>query len=168
VHFGAYFILSACVLLKTYRTVQEPELRQRMKWVTRGTAIAILPYFLLQTIPRIAGIAPKSWADASIFPLALLPTSFGYAIQRYRLMDVDILFKRGITYTLATASVIGLYATLVVLVGEILGAGIEGAGTAIRVLATIVAALLFAPIKDQIQVLLDKFFYRDRYGIRQT
>jgi PAS domain S-box-containing protein len=168
VHFGAYFVLSAVALLRTYRTVQEPELRQQMKWVTRGTAMAILPYFLLQTIPRIVGIVPDAWVDASIFPLIFIPTSFGYAIQRYRLMDVDIIFKRGVTYTLATASVIGMYATLVVLVGELLGSGIEPAGTVVRVVATVLAALLFAPIKDQIQIWLDKFFYRDRYGIRQT
>lgn len=168
VHFGAYFVLSVLVLLRTYRTVEEPELRQQMKWVTRGTAMAVLPYFLLQTIPRIMGVAPDMWVDAAIFPLVFIPLSFGYAIQRYRLMDVDIIFKRGVTYTLATASVIGLYATLVVLVGELLGSGFEPAGTVVRVVATIMAALLFAPIKDQFQVWLDKFFYRDRYGVRHT
>jgi PAS domain S-box-containing protein len=168
VHFGAYFVLSAGVLLRTYRKVREPEVRQQMKWVTRGTAIAVLPYFLLQTIPRIVGIDPDLWADASILPLIFIPTAFGYAIQSYRLMDVDIFFKRGVTYTLATASVIGLYATLVVIVGELLGSGIEPAGTVVRVAATIMAALLFAPIKDQFQIWLDKVFYRDRYGIRHT
>jgi len=168
VHFGAYFVLSAGVLLRTYRKVREPELRQQMKWVTRGTAIAVLPYFLLQTIPRIVGIVPELWIDASIFPLIFIPTTFGYAIQSYRLMDVDIFFKRGVTYTLATVSVSGLYATLVVIVGELLGSGIEPAGTVVRVAATIMAALLFAPIKDQFQIWLDKFFYRDRYGLRHT
>lgn len=168
VHFGAYFVVSAFVLLRTYLTVREPELRQQMKWVTRGTAMAVLPYFLLQTIPRIAGFTPDLWVDAAIFPLVFIPLSFGYAIQRYRLMDVDIIFKRGVTYTLATASVIGLYATVVVLVGELLGSGFEPAGTVVRVVATITAALLFAPIKDQFQIWLDKFFYRDRYGIRHT
>jgi signal transduction histidine kinase len=168
VHFGAYFALSAVVLFRTYRKAREPELRQQMKWATRGTAMAVLPYFLIQTIPRIVGIVPELWIDASIFPLILIPTSFGYAIQSHRLMDVDIFFKRGVTYTLATASVIGLYATLVVIVGELLGSGIEPAGTVVRVAATIMAALLFAPIKDQFQVWLDKFFYRDRYGLRHT
>ena len=168
VHFGAYFVLSAGVLFRTYRRVRQPELRQQMKWVTRGTAIAVLPYFLLQTIPRIVGIVPELWVDASIFPLIFIPTSFGYVIQTYRLVDVDVFFKRGVTYTLATASVIGLYATLVVIVGELLGSGIEPAGTVVRVAATIMAALLFAPIKDQFQIWLDKFFYRDRYGLRHT
>jgi signal transduction histidine kinase len=167
-HFASYFVLSAIILLQTYRTVRTPELRQQMKWVTRGTALAVLPYFLFQSAPRLFGLTPATYVDLSIFPLALIPISFGYAIHRYRLMDVDIIFKRGVTYTLATACVIGLYATVVVLVGELLGLGFEPLSTVARVAATIVAALLFAPIKDQFQVWVDRFFYRDRYDVRQT
>ena len=167
-HFALYFVLSAAVLLKTYRTVKTPELRQQMKWVTRGTALGFVPYFVLQSVPRLSGTIPQNYIDFSIFPLVLIPISFGYAIHRYRLMDVDIIFKRGVTYTLATACVIGLYATVIVVVGELLGAGFEPLSVVARVIATIVAALLFAPIKDQFQVWLDRFFYRDRYDLRQT
>ena len=167
-HFALYFVLSAAVLLKTYRTVKTPELRQQMKWVTRGTALGVVPYFVLQSVPRLSGTIAQNYIDFSIFPLVLIPISFGYAIHRYRLMDVDIIFKRGVTYTLATACVIGLYATVVVVVGELLGAGFEPLSVVARVIATIVAALLFAPIKDRFQVWLDKFFYRDRYDLRQT
>lgn len=167
-HFGLYFVLSAAVLLTTYRTVKTPELRQQMKWVTRGTALGVVPYFVLQSVPRLSGTVAQNYTDLSIFPLVLIPISFGYAIHRYRLMDVDIIFKRGVTYTLATACVIGLYATVIVVVGELLGAGFEPLSVVARVIATIVAALLFAPIKDQFQVWLDKFFYRDRYDLRQT
>src|SRR5207244_12266849 len=167
-HFGLYFVLSAIVLVQTYRTVRTPELRQQMKWVTRGTAVAVIPYFLLQSLPRLSGLVPEGYIDIAIFPLVLIPSSSGYAIHRYRLMDVDIIFKRGVTYTLATACVIGLYATVIVIVGDLLGAGLEPLSMVARVMATIVAALLFAPIKDQFQVWLDKFFYRDRYDLRQT
>jgi two-component system, NtrC family, sensor kinase len=167
-HFGLYFVLSAAVLVQTYRTVKTPEFRQQMKWVTRGTAIAVLPYFVLQSVPRLSGLVPEGYVDFAIFPLVLLPISFGYAIHRYRLMDVDIIFKRGVTYTLATACIIGLYATFAVLVGDLLGSGFETVSGVARVLGTIVAALLFAPIKDQFQVWLDKFFYRDRYNVRET
>jgi two-component system NtrC family sensor kinase len=167
-HFGLYFVLSAVVLFETYRTVKTPELRQQMKWVTRGTAVAVVPYFVLQSLPRLSGAVPETYIDLSILPLVLIPISFGYAIHRYRLMDVDIIFKRGVTYTLSTACVIGLYAIVVVAVGELLGAGIEPLSMVARLLATVIAALLFAPIKDQFQVWLDKFFYRERYDLRQT
>src|SRR5262249_9149072 len=58
--FGIYFVLSAIVLLQTYRTVRTPELRQQMKWVTRGTAIAVVPYFILQTLPRLSGAVSQT------------------------------------------------------------------------------------------------------------
>jgi PAS domain S-box-containing protein len=167
-HFGLYFVFSAFILLQTYRRVRTPELRQQMKWVTRGTALAVVPYFVLLSIPRLWGGISDTYVDLAIFPLVLMPISFGYAIHRYRLMDVDIIFKRGVTYTLATACVIGLYATVVVLVGDLLGAGFEPLSMVARVVATIVAALLFAPIKDQFQIWLDKFFYRESYDVRQT
>src|SRR5262249_50819873 len=167
-HFGLYFVLSAAVLFETYQTVKTPELRQQMKWVTRGTAIAVVPYFILQSLPRLSGAVPEAYIDLAIVPLVLIPVSFGYAIHRYRLMDVDIIFKRGVTYTLATACVIGLYAIVVVAVGELLGAGLESFSMVARLVATVIAALLFAPIKDQFQVWLDKFFYRERYDLRQT
>ena len=174
-HFGLYFLVSAGVLVQKYRRVDVPELRQQMKWVTRGTALAVIPYFLLQSLPRLLNATlpfsvdvPQGFAALAIFPLVLIPISFGYAIHRYRLMDVDIIFKWGVTYTLACAVIVVLYTTFVVSVGELLGSRVD-AGTAVaRLLATVIAALLFAPIKDQFQVWLDKFFYRDRYNVRQT
>jgi PAS domain S-box-containing protein len=163
-HFGAYFVVSAGVLFWTYRTVRTPALRQQMKWVTRGVAIGVLPFFLLQSLPRAAGFIPDMWGDVAIFPLMLIPTSFGYAIQRYRLMDVDVIFKRGVTYTLATASVV----TMIVLAGEVLGSGLEPVGALARVGVIIIGALLFSPIKDRFQVWLDKLFYGERYSVRHT
>ena len=166
-HFGLLFVLSAAILTHTYRTVQERELRQQLKWVTRGTAVAVIPYFLFQSLPRLFGAVPLEYADLAVLPFALIPISFGYAIHRYRLMDVDILFKRGMAYTLATATVVGLYITIVVLVGALFG-DLPQLGVVANIVATIVAALLLAPIKDHIQVWLDKFFYKDRYNLRLT
>lgn len=163
-HFGAYFVVSAGVLFWTYKTVRTPALRQQMKWITRGVAIGVLPYFLLQSLPRAAGFVPDMWVDFAIFPLMLIPTSFGYGIQRYRLMDVDVIFKRGVTYTLATASVV----TMIVLAGELLGSGLEPVGTLARMGVIILAALLFSPIKDRFEIWLDKLFYGERYSVRHT
>jgi two-component system NtrC family sensor kinase len=163
-HFGVYFAASVAVLLWTYKTVRTPDLRQQMKWVTRGVAVGALPYFLLQSLPRAAGFIPEMWVDVAIFPLMLIPTSFGYAINRYKLADVDVIFKRGVTYTLATASVV----TMIVLAGEIMGTGVQPAGPLARLGVTIIAALLFSPIKDQLQIWFDKIFYGERYSARRT
>ena len=119
----------------------------------------MLPYIL-----RLSGLVPEMWLAFAILPLTLIPTSFGYAINRYKLADVDVIFKRGVTYTLATASVV----TMIFLTGELLGSGLEPVGTVARVGVTIIAALLFSPIKDQFQIWLDKLFYGERYSARHT
>jgi len=49
----------------------------------------------------------------------LLPLTFGYAIFRYRLMDVDLIFKRGMAYTLAAAAIVGLYFAGVASIAEL-------------------------------------------------
>ena len=48
-----------------------------------------------------------------------LPLTFSYAIVRYRLMDVDLIFKRGVTYTLATGSLVAIYFGAVAFAGEV-------------------------------------------------
>jgi len=167
-HFGFYSAISVGVLAYTYRVADTIEIRQQLKWVTRGTAVAVLPYFLVQSVPRILGVVPGPQADLALFPLVLIPVSFAWAMYRYRLMDVDILFKRGVVYTLTGGLVVGLYVTLVIVVGELFGEGLPQLGSAGRVLATIVAALMFAPTKEYIQIWLDKFFYKERYDLRVT
>jgi two-component system NtrC family sensor kinase len=52
---------------------------------------------------------PALFWKVVLLSLVLLPLTFSWAIVRYRLMDVDLIFKRGVTYTLATASLAGVY-----------------------------------------------------------
>ncbi len=59
------------------------------------------------------GSLPGTGMKLSVLSLGLLPLTFGYAIFRYRLMDVDLIFKRGVVYTLAAAAVVGMYFALV-------------------------------------------------------
>ena len=75
-------------------------MRQQLKWVTRGTILAVVPYTLFYVTPYLLGALPGMGMKLSVLSLGLLPLTFGYAIFRYRLMDVDLIFKRGVVYTL--------------------------------------------------------------------
>ena len=75
-----------------------------MKWLTFGTLAGTLPFALLYVIPFVLDAVPPVWTKFSALSLVLIPLCFGYAIIRYRLMDVDIIFKRGLAYTAATAA----------------------------------------------------------------
>ena len=168
IHLAAYFVAAAAVLEHTYRHAHGIVLKQQLKWVTRGTLLGTLPFAVLYAVPFFLGLIPRPWMKLSALSLIFIPLTFGYAIVRYRLMDVDIIFKRGMAYTLATASIVALYFVVVAGLGEFFRTSIPSTGTIGWLLAIVITALLFQPIKDWIQYRLDRFFYRDRYDYRRT
>jgi two-component system NtrC family sensor kinase len=167
--YGSLFFLAAAVVLwYSYQRASTTILRQQLKWVTRGTVLAIVPYTLFYVIPYLMGSLPGAAMKVSALSLALLPLTFGYAIFRYRLMDVDLIFKRGVVYTLAAAIVLGLYFGLVTAVALLVHNWRPNSGPVGLILAVVVTALLFDPVRKWIQDRIDQFFYRARYDYRRT
>jgi PAS domain S-box-containing protein len=159
------FIASAAVLWSSYQHASTTILRQQLKWVTRGTILAVVPYTLFYVLPFLTGSPAMNW---SVLSLGLLPLTFGYAIFRYRLMDVDLIFKRGVVYTLAAAAVVGMYFALVAGVAELVHMQKPGTGPVGLILAVVVTALLFDPVRKWIQDRVDHLFYRTVYDYRRT
>jgi len=166
--YAFYFVLAAGVLIKNYGRAQDPLLRKQLKWVTVGTILAIAPFTLLNIIPFLLGQRNTLLMTIGTYALVFLPLTFAYAIVRYRLMDVDLIFKRGVTYTLATAAIVGLYFGAVALSAEVVHTRLPSFGSW-GLLATIMAtALLFEPLKKLIQERVDGLFFRKRYDYRST
>ena len=163
-----FFLAAAAVLWNSHRQASTTILRQQLKWVTRGTILAIIPYTLFYVVPYLMGSLPGPTMKVSALSLALLPLTFGYAIFRYRLMDVDLIFKRGVVYTLAAAIVVGMYFGLAAGVAELVHMRQPGTGPIGLILAVVVTALLFDPVRKWIQDRIDQFFYRTRYDYRRT
>ena len=167
-HMAAWFLAGTAVLYQAYRRAQTPLLRQQMKWITRGVALGIAPFAAFYILPFLFGAVPVSWMKLSALSLVFIPLTFGYAILRYRLMDVDILFRRGAAYTLATLALVALYFTVVALAGLVFHSSLPATGTAGFVIAVVVSAFLFHPLRARIQERLDRYFYRERYNYRKT
>jgi PAS domain S-box-containing protein len=167
-YLAGYFALAAAILWDSYRRASTPLQREQMKWISRGTVLAIAPFTVLYVIPYILGVLATPWMKASVLSLVFLPLTFGYAIVRYRLMDVDLIFKRGVAYTLATAALVGAYFVVIGSMAEAVHAKLPSTGTAGLIAAIIITALLFEPLKNWIQKRVDQFFYRTRYDYRRT
>ncbi len=164
---GMYFLLAALVFVMSYRRASSGILRQQLKWVTGGALAGIVPFLLFYIAPFFLGVVPRPWMNFSAIFLALIPLSFGYAIIRYRLMDVDIIFKRGLAYTFATAGVVVVYFSSIAVIGELSHAAWPK-GPVGAMIAIVVAAVLFQPLREWVQARLDHFFYRDRLDYRRT
>src|ERR671925_129516 len=165
-YLGAYFLAAGFVFYLSYRGAPSGVLRQQLKWLTGGTLAGSLPAALLYILPFVLGLAPSVWMKLTVISLVLIPLCFAYAIIRYRLMDVDIIFKRGLAYTAATAAVATVYFSLVALITYLFHA--PATGPVGGMIAIVIAAFLFQPFREWIQARLDRFFYRDRLDYRRT
>ena len=171
--YGAiFFVIAVCLLWHSYAIAIGTVLRQQLKWVTRGATLAVVPYTLLYVLhyvfPHEMNWVPRALIDLSVLSLVVLPLTFGYAIFRYRLMDVDLIFKRGVVYTLAAATVVGLYFGLVAGVATLVHSRQPSTGSLGLILAVVVTALLFDPVRKWIQERVDHLFYRTVYDYRRT
>src|SRR6266852_5803284 len=165
-YLGACFLTAGIVFYKSFRRAPSGILRQQLKWLTGGTFADSLPFTLFYIFPYAFDAAQSSWMKFSALSLVLIPLCFAYAIIRYRLMDVDIIFKRGLAYTAATAGVAAVYFAVVALMAQIFHA--QATGPAGGMIAIVTAAFLFQPFREWIQARLDRFFYRDRLDYRRT
>jgi PAS domain S-box-containing protein len=167
-YLAVYFVCAAAVLLRSYSHARRPIVRQQLKWLTRGTVLAIAPFIALYVIPFVLPGIGMPPVRASVIALGILPLTFGYAIVRYKLMDVDVIFKRGMAYTLAVLAIAGGCYTLIALVGELVHTRVPSAGNTGLVVAIVITALLAEPLRKWIQERIDRLFYRTNYDYRQT
>jgi PAS domain S-box-containing protein len=101
--------------------------------------------------------------------LVFLPLTFSWAIVRYRLMDTDLIFKRGVAYTLATGLILGGYFGLIALTAALahnrLPESVRDWGEGI---AIVIVAAFFEPLKRRIQGWVDRVFDRHKYDYRKA
>ncbi len=167
-YLAAYFVMATVTLWHSYRHAETAILRQQMKWVTRGTILSVAPFTIFYIIPYLFGTLPAIGMKISVLSLVFLPLTFGYAIFRYRLMDVDLIFKRGMAYTIAAGAITAAYFASVGMASVLFHQNFPNVGPIGLMIAIAVTAILFDPFKNWIQESLDKFFYRKRYDYRRT
>ena len=159
-----------------YRRVSTLAQRQQTKWIVYSLVVTIIlslgllavPQFAFPTLAQpgeILGSVNDTLANAL---LTLIPISFGIAILRYRLYDIDIIINRTLVYVTLTVLVAAIY------IGSILGLqfllrGIINSNNDVAiVVSTLVIAALFQPLRHRIQAIIDRRFYRRKYDAART
>src|SRR5215471_3458856 len=158
------YLAGTVVLAAQMRRAADPIVRRQLTWLRNGALAGILPFALLYALPYALGLVPSHLANLALLTLPLMPLTWAYAILRYRLMDVDIIFQEGYVYTLATLCVLGIFYSLILSVSR--AGELSGAAMVAMILA---AAFVFQPIRAWIKDQLDRhYFYKDRYDYRRT
>ena len=160
----AMYLGGALALALSYRHAEDPVLRRQLTYLRNGAVLGVLPFTLFYVLPYLIGVLPGPYQKMSVFSLILIPVTWAYAVLRYRLMDVDVIFQQGYVYTLATLCVLAVFYGLIfsfVRPDTLSAAPIVG--------LILFATFIFQPIRDWLQEQLDRYvFYKGRYDYRRN
>jgi serine phosphatase RsbU (regulator of sigma subunit) len=173
---AAFPVLACVALYRSYREAGVEEKRQ-VKWPLWGTLIALatkivfsLVLYALITYVMVTGRNLTEWTFASqmlqLVPVVvylLIPVSFAFAILKYRLMNIDVIIRKTVAYAILSGAIVILYLVLVGGLGTVLirSAGVQNQTMVIA--STLVVALLFVPIRNKLQTLVDRNLFPHRY-----
>src|SRR5579884_2934797 len=163
-YLSATYLAGTAYLTLQYRRAEDPVRRRQLTYLRNGAILGILPFTLVYVLPYVFGAIPGHYQNLAVLSLILIPVTWTYAILRYRLMDVDIIFQQGYVYTLATLCVLGVFYGLIFSFTRP-----ENLNPAAIVGLIVFATFIFQPVRDYLKEVLDRhWFYKDRYDYRRT
>jgi hypothetical protein len=145
--------------------------RQQLKWVAFTVAVSVLSVLvslgLGQLFPGVLVIVLLGLLGL-LGMLVGLPLAVAVAILRHRLYDIDRVINRTLVYGLLTALLAGIYAGVVLVLGQLFGRIGETASSWVVAAATLAVAALFQPARRRIQAVVDRRFNRRKYNAAKT
>ena len=167
VYLAACVIGGLSIMIFALQRVPSVTARRQLRWVVTGAVLGGLPFAVGYALPFAFGFDAVGLHLTAI-PLGLIPLAFASAIVRYRLRDVEVIVKRGLGYTAAVGVMAAIYLLLERLATEVFLEESDERNSIIALLATAVVVLLYGPVKNLIQTMLDRMYYRDRYDYRRA
>jgi len=135
--------------------------RQRARMILFGVGVGFLPPVIIMMAAHILNVT-FPWNFLSFFVI-FFPASIAYSIVRHNLFDADEIIKRTVGYFIVTAIVVGAYALISVIFNVFMTKYQVAHSRAFPILFTLGVILVFNPLRNRIQSLVDRIFFRKEY-----
>lgn len=153
---GAVLVVALASLVARYRRGDD-QLRRQLLWLVLAVLVMV--------------VALAVWGPGGDGPLVLIllciaavPAAMTIAVLRHHLLDIRLAVSRAVLYGLLTAAAVGAYLGLVTVADALLrsdmGPGDIGPGSPL--LATLLIAVGFNPVRVRLQRVVDRALYGDR------
>ena len=142
--------------------------RLRSLWLLFGFSVGSIPFLFLWTLPLLFKSFPIIPEEVNYVFLSFIPFSFAISIIRYQAFDIQVIVQRGIIYTLVTGVIIFVYLAIVGVAGNLFYSAGTQESPVLAIFGTLIAALIFTPIKNKVQHLVDRAFYRITYDYQKV
>ncbi len=158
VYWVTYVAWSAVILVQAYRAAHDPAWRNRIRYPMIGTVLVLL------------GGATNSIDALSRYPLDIAANLgnallLAYAIARYQLMDLTLVTRRLLAWSLGVIAISATYAASLFLLYQVFAA--RWIGLVVLGVAVSITMLAINPfLRDQLQFWVDRSLFRAHYDLQ--
>jgi len=160
--FISLIVYSNYILIKYFKK-SEGQRRNQIKYLLLGSIIGFLGGFSTFLPNFNIEIFPFGFYLISIYVVVIT-----YAIVKHRLMDINIVLKKGTTYTLLLLLLFVPSSVLSLISQKIFFKNINYIFSTILILLLLCVAYLFNKIKPRTEKAVEHLFFRDKYNYRET
>ena len=155
IFFFGYIVAARLVVRQRHG---DPIERRQAGWI--AVAVSLNITILIGNV----SIAPLGTEDRAFllidaFGIVLIPLAVGIAIMRYRLYEIDRIISRSVTYGALVVFIGGVYVAIVVGLGQLFHGD---AGFGLSIVATVLVALAFQPVRRKVSTWANRLVYGDR------
>jgi putative nucleotidyltransferase with HDIG domain len=149
-------IFNLAELRKGYSQSTDVNQRNRFRYLILALAITILATLI-------------NFTELGKYPIDIAANTLSamliaYAILRHKLLDIQIVVRLGLLYSITT-TILGLvYFLVITLILSVVEAFSGGRIFILSVIAAILTAVIISPIREAAQRWIDRLFYRERYN----
>ncbi|MEW6096811.1 MAG: ATP-binding protein [bacterium] len=157
-YFGLSMLYIIFEVFKKYSSTATSLEKVQMKYFF----IAILLAILIGSTNFLLAFGLKIYPIGN-FATIVFTSIIAYAIVRHRLMGIEIIIRRGVIYGTLTIIITAIYGIIVGTFHGLLGVRLAPPGSLfVSAIAAMVIAVSFLPLRNRVQLIVDKLFFRER------
>ena len=161
-------VASVATLIWRYYYDSNQRERKQLRWIVWGISLVAAPYLLLRNIPQILDLEPFISTELLHVFYLVIPISFGIAIVREQMLDIDAVINRSLVYLVITGVIALAYVAALAIAGGFLGGATPRANLVVTAVLTIVVGLLFYPAREGLQKSVDRLLFRLKYDFQRA
>ncbi len=152
-------------LIRSLRATRIPRQKLQIKYLIfgivtmaiAGTVINLLNYFFQLKWPI--------FFLASLYSL-LVSLFFTIALIRYRLLDIHLIIRGGIVYSIVSGLILAIYILIIKNIGEAISQKAYGRSLLLESAMILALVFMFLPFQRKVGDWIDRFFYMERVRFR--
>ena len=156
VSFGLYQLIRALIKIKDATEKKQAQL-----------ILTAAIFYVFASTDFLVNYGVEFYPPGYIFIITSLSILL-YALFRYNLMDISIIVRKGLFYSMFLGLISGAYLASVYLFSYLIKNVSEAFSFVFSSILIIILAIIFQPLRDKVQDVIDKVFFRGKYDYQKT